>query len=305
MENSKILALLRQEEKILEERANKEIDDQSPAVVRELFHELEVHQVELEMQNDELTIAHHETEAEKLKFKELFDLAPTGYFILDSVGIINDVNASGAQLLRRTTSNIRHQRFVNFVYGNDTTVFYALLKRMSGSDLKQRCELRLLTPEGALFYAQIEGKGYFSEIARTTIFYLSVADLSSRRFREQAGWDARLKLEAALRNSSVGVWEFKQDEAELVLDDTSYSFFGLDQSSFDRKIFSLKENILPEDWFKFESDFNCAIENNERLSIEFRLKATNGKFSNIICRGGPSNLDGSSRSFLGTFINTR
>jgi len=69
------------------------------AEAQRLLHELEVHQIELEMQNAELRSAREELEVAHTKYAELFDFAPLGYFILDQRGRIQEANLAGAQLL--------------------------------------------------------------------------------------------------------------------------------------------------------------------------------------------------------------
>ena len=64
-----------------------------------LVHELEVHQIELEIQNEELRQAREELEVSLGKYSELYDFAPVGYFTFDRHGVIREVNFAGSQLL--------------------------------------------------------------------------------------------------------------------------------------------------------------------------------------------------------------
>src|SRR3982750_2376640 len=64
-----------------------------------LLQELQVHQIELEMQNDELRNANEEIELQRLKFEHIYDLAPVGYFIIDQRGFVDEVNTAGMNLL--------------------------------------------------------------------------------------------------------------------------------------------------------------------------------------------------------------
>src|SRR5689334_21595300 len=64
-----------------------------------LIHELEVHQIELELQNQELRATRHELEVGLARYTELFDFAPVGYVVVESDGTIRELNISAAQLL--------------------------------------------------------------------------------------------------------------------------------------------------------------------------------------------------------------
>jgi PAS domain-containing protein len=71
----------------------------SAADTQRLLHELEVHQIELEMQNDELQRTRNELEVALAKYTDLYDFAPVGYFSIDESGAILEVNLTGAVLL--------------------------------------------------------------------------------------------------------------------------------------------------------------------------------------------------------------
>lgn len=86
-------------------------DDES----HRLLHELQVHQIELEMQNAELRQARDELEMVLGKYTDLYDFAPVGYFTLDRNGAIRAVNLSGASLLGVERAKLLGQRFGQFV----------------------------------------------------------------------------------------------------------------------------------------------------------------------------------------------
>src|SRR3954469_19263929 len=95
------------------DRATPEVD------ARRLLHELEVHQIELELQNDELRRARSETEAGLERYTELFDFAPVGYATLAQGGQIREVNHLGARLLDRERAALAGQQFVSLIVEED------------------------------------------------------------------------------------------------------------------------------------------------------------------------------------------
>src|SRR4051812_33218162 len=82
---------------------------------RRLLHELEVHQIELELQNDELRGARQETEASLERYTELFDFAPIGYATLSPGDTIREVNHAGARLLNRDRSQLKGASFATLL----------------------------------------------------------------------------------------------------------------------------------------------------------------------------------------------
>lgn len=117
-------------------------DADSPAVhadadTKRLLHELEVHQIELEMQNAELRIARDEAEAMLEKYTELYDFAPVGYFTLAADGTIRLANLTGSTLVGVERSKLVGRSFGMLVAPEDRSGFRDFLRRVFATDAKQ------------------------------------------------------------------------------------------------------------------------------------------------------------------------
>jgi len=120
-------------------------------------HELEVHRLELELQNDELRQARAESESSRDKYAELYYFAPGGYFTFDTRGLIREVNRTGAHMLgieRRQLANKPFSQVIADAEGRK--VFSDHLKSVLRSQSVQRCELRLSGKDGSLIHAQLQ-----------------------------------------------------------------------------------------------------------------------------------------------------
>ncbi len=122
-----------------------------------MLHELQVHQVELEMQNTELQEARDRMELLLEKFTGLYDFAPVGYLSLDEQGQIFEVNLSGAALLRVGRARLINRRLPAFVIPASRGIFLAFLKRVFTGHGKQVCEVTLEREDGTTFWADIHG----------------------------------------------------------------------------------------------------------------------------------------------------
>lgn len=109
----------------------------------ELLHELQVHQIELQMQNDELRAAQAELEESRHKYVDLYDFAPVGYFTFDPHGLIVEANLTGADLLGTPRSELLHRPFANYIAVEDQEIFREHRRRLGTSKTRGSCELRL------------------------------------------------------------------------------------------------------------------------------------------------------------------
>jgi PAS domain S-box-containing protein len=153
----------------LRRQAEERLDGLSPAAATPaprdfaaVVHELRVHQIELEMQNEELRRAQLELEEQRAKYFELFDLAPVGYITLDAKSIVDNANITAAQLLGVERQLLVGQPFSAFVFAPNRDVYYLHDRMLRQTGEPQTCELRLRgvgdDPESAFFWAHLEGR---------------------------------------------------------------------------------------------------------------------------------------------------
>jgi PAS domain S-box-containing protein len=136
----------------LRRRAEERLREQRPepgqvrtdADTQRLIHELQVHQVELEMQNEELQKARNEMEAGLEKYSDLYDFAPVGFLTLDREGAIREANLTSASLLGIERSRLVKRRFGFCVSPPDLPAFNAFLTRVFESKAREFCEVTLL-----------------------------------------------------------------------------------------------------------------------------------------------------------------
>jgi PAS domain S-box-containing protein len=132
-------------------------DRMTAAETPRLLHELQVHQIELEMQNAELRRAQEALELSRNKYSELYDFAPVGYFTIDAQGLIEGVNLKGAHLLGIERGLLLKRPFISFIAEEaDRNVFSKHHEAVFQKLGNQTCEIRLKRKYGAAFYAQLQ-----------------------------------------------------------------------------------------------------------------------------------------------------
>jgi PAS domain S-box-containing protein len=120
-----------------------------------LLHELQVHQVELEMQNDELRRTQAALEAARARYFELYDLAPVGYVTLNEQGLILETNLTATTLLGVDRSALVMQPIARFIFLEDRDNYGRFLKKLFATGSPQCCNLRMLKGDGARLWVQL------------------------------------------------------------------------------------------------------------------------------------------------------
>ena len=150
-----------------------------------LVHELQVHQIELEMQNEELKHAKLETEDALAKYSDLYDFAPIGLFAFDAQGLVQEVNLVGAALLGVERRNLMKKLFRRFVALKDRPFFDNFCKSVFETSTKQTCELNLLIDGVPTVYAHIEGIAAEDDSLQGRWCRIAVIDITERKWMEE------------------------------------------------------------------------------------------------------------------------
>jgi len=117
---------------------------QSAHETQRLLHELQVHQIELELQNEELRNSRAQAEAAVSRYTDIYDFAPVGYFTLKNNGVITQTNFAGARLLGLERARLVGKRFEPFVSRVDRAAFNALIQQVFAAQAHQALEAELV-----------------------------------------------------------------------------------------------------------------------------------------------------------------
>ena len=132
-------------------------DSGSDREANRLLHELQVHQIELENQNEELRRSREELELSRDAFAELYDFAPVGYVSFSGQGIIREVNLAGANMLGAERQLLIGSPFAGFLAdAEDREIFIRHLEAVRKIPGVQKCEIRLTGKDGSVIYGQLQ-----------------------------------------------------------------------------------------------------------------------------------------------------
>jgi PAS domain-containing protein len=129
---------------------------QSLADGQRLLHELQVHQIELEMQNEELRDARSAMDDAMLRYSDFYDFSPTGFISLDNSAAILQINLAAAGMLRTERGMLQGRRLPDFIDRSETGIFNAFLQTVFTSEAKQSCTVALVQTGRPPIYVQVD-----------------------------------------------------------------------------------------------------------------------------------------------------
>ncbi len=198
----------------LRRRAEEIVDGQStlsltaikampPEEIQRMLHELEVHRIELAMQNEELYSAHLQLDAERSRYAHLYDLAPVGYCTLNEQNLILEANFTVASLLGVAPGFLRRQPFTRFILSQDQDLYYLHRKKLLKSTEPQACELRMLQDSGAHFWVRLVSTRVVNDDG-THECCVVLNDITERKQAEEKRVRLQAQLMQAQKMESIG-----------------------------------------------------------------------------------------------------
>jgi len=158
----------------------RQIESLDRADLAKMAHELAVHQIELEIQNEELRQSRTLAEESRDRYLDLYDFAPVSYFTLDEHSRVVEANLTGCQMLKMERRNLLRKSFNKFTDPGDSDRFYFCRKKVLENSSKQTCELKMQKADGVPFFAQLDiikvGEGRLR---------VAVSDISERKQAEE------------------------------------------------------------------------------------------------------------------------
>lgn len=154
--------------------------DMSPTLVLNKLHELQVHQIELEMQNEALRKTQLQLEVMQARYFDLYDLAPVGYCTVSQLGVILEANLAASEMLGEVRSKLVGQRINSYISKELQDIYYLSCKLLHAHGNRQDCELRLIRPDGVAIWAQVN-ISIAKDSNGDTVQYMSLTDITNAK----------------------------------------------------------------------------------------------------------------------------
>lgn len=236
-----------------------------PHNVKEIIHELQVHQVELEMQNEELRRTQLKLQKSQKRYFELYNLAPTAYFTLDKKEKIKDVNRAGVALMGLEKNILIDKAFIIFVAPDSRNKFYKHIKKVISTSKSQKCDLNLLI-NLKVVSAHIETDSNYDSNGNLKSILITASDISKLKKTEEGLLKSQKKLMIAMQLTKLAYWEYDVDSDMFTFDDQFYDLYGTNaetEGGYKMSETYANKFISPENSFTVTNEIVKALETDD------------------------------------------
>ena len=160
-------------------------EDLTPEEIEDLFNELQVYQIELDIQNQQILKIQEELSTSRDKFSNLYNFAPVGYITIDKKGIIMDANETATVLLGLERIKLMMKPLTNFIFEDDLNVYYNFREDLLSRSTILNCELRLIKSDGDKFWASLDGQYPHGKNSQEVQFRVVISDISAKKLAEE------------------------------------------------------------------------------------------------------------------------
>jgi PAS domain S-box-containing protein len=218
----------RQAEEIALEKPALSLEDihaMSGEDIQQIFHELRVHQIELEMQKEELCRAHAQIKAGRDRYFDLYNQAPVGYCTLSEHGLILEANLTAVTLLGLPRSELVTQPFSRFIHSDDQHIYSLHRKQLLETATLQKYDLRLVKPGGDYIWVHLKETVVQGDDG-APLCRVVLSDISGRIRAEKQRKIVADKYAAVVATTSDAVLAVNMDSRITVFNPGAEKLFG-------------------------------------------------------------------------------
>jgi len=266
-------------EELLRKKLPKTGPQLSEAELLKLVHEIEVHQIELELQQEEIMWAYEHADSlvgnmAPDEYIELFNFTQTGCFSLSVEGVIIELNLSGAKMLGKELSKLKGSRFGFFVSDDKKSVFNTFLDKIFSTRVKDSCEITLLNKTDLPVYVTITG--IISGNGKHCL--ITVNDLTRIIQYKEALKENTSRLELAMQSSKMAWWEMDITTGSITFGNRKAEMLGYPPEMF-KHYTDFTALLHPEDVEKAMNAMRRHLEGlSDKYDVEYRILNQSGEY---------------------------
>lgn len=245
-----------------------------------VLHELQIHQVELRLQNEELRRTQEQLEASRAHYFELYDLAPVAYCTLGDEAAIVHANIVATNLLGTGPGGLLDQPIRRFIFGDDYHTFARHIEQLGVLGGPQSCELRMTRIDGEIFWAHLRSVSTRGADGNRS-YLIAFTDVTDSRRADDALREQKefFRLIADNLSDFIAVLDL---EGRRIYNSPSYQqFFGGTEDLRNTDSFA---DVHPDDRERVRQVFRDTVRTGQGYQIEYRFVMANGNIRNMESR---------------------
>ncbi len=290
-------SLRKKAEELLKQKLSKTDRQLSETDTLKLFHELDVHQIELKLQNDELIISNAKSETSAWKYMELYDFAPTGYFSLSKDGRIIELNLAAAEMIGKERSQLINRLFGSYVSENTKQNFNLFFNKIFTSKAKETTELDLsgnmAVQMPVLLTGIASGNGEQCSI--------TMVNITERKLSENLLQESEKRFRYMSDNAPVLIW---MSGTDALCDYFNKPWLDFTGRSLEQELGNgWAEGVHPEDFQHCLDIYLNSFNAQQPFRMEYRLRRYDGEYRWLLDNGVPRYTpDGIFIGYIGSCI---
>lgn len=269
---------------------------------QQLLEELEIHQIELELQNDHLNAARAQLESALNESSELYDFSPVGSLTLDGDGAIRKCNLSAARLLGRERARLMGTRLALYVASVDRPMFNLRLDAATQSGEVDVSEVMLERKQGAPpAYAELR----IARLPDGLGWQVIMTDISERKLLEEKLRLSEVRWKLALDAAGDGVWAWNVQTGDVTFSSRFAQLLGCTRKDLGRRMEDWNARIHPDDRPTVTASFQAHLSGaTPSFSSEHRARCQDGSWKWVLSRGTSvsHSADGRPLRMIGTYV---
>lgn len=294
-------------------RAQSIIDDQplgstdltnfSKTDLQKLVHDLQVHQIELELQNQELLQTQLELSQSRDSYAEFYDFAPVGYLEVSNAGLIFRANLTMVKFLQVERTLLIGRRLSSFIIPEDQDRYYLNVKQLTDNLIPRTFDIRLARTDGSTFHARIECTPTLDQDGKLARFLLVISDISDLKQIQEDLEKSWSHLRLALEASGAMIWEFDLEASMGCRSMGSWRILEIDPDSLKPSARLWAVSIHPDDITNVQETIAETVLESGDIDAQWRVIDQQGNVRWLMFRGQPGfDANGQANSYLGIAV---
>jgi PAS domain S-box-containing protein len=245
----------RAEDKIMKNTTGPEIPvTLSQDEMQHIIHELNIHQIELEMQNEELRETQKQLEITKSRYYNLYNLAPVGYFTISKEGLIIEVNLTASMMLGQGNGSMYRKPLINYITREDRDIYYLHNRKLFKTGLPQECELRMLNENNEAFWVKLNSV-LIDNTSNEEVYNTTISNIDTRKQIEKKLAEKDAKLALLFEHLPIGLFITNKDGKIINSNSVLKTITGLNDKELQKRISTPGSFMLSDNTFIEPDDF--------------------------------------------------